>query len=441
MIRAEYPILKEDIFLAKVRAPTGFKMKIYNTTTNESIKATPAMFLILDLCTGDRTVTEIVDQLSSQSGEPSKELIQTITMTLKELQEKDIITFHKVPSKGPTIKEITLEHALEAAQVEITNECNLCCLHCFNNSGNPHPNEMSTEDILSLLDTLSSMGVFHITFTGGEPLLHPHVFKIIEHARRMPMSVDIFTNATLITEDIVERFKILGIRQFNISVDSIDETIHDTFRGKKGSLKRTLRAINLLCEAGFSVKLAISLNQYNKDRIIDILKYFKENNQTDFDTMPVRYSGRGVDGLSITLDEYYQNLVEQFTYLKKEFPEGITKIRRKKRKTCSIGRDSIGIKSNGTIIPCPGCDRGPDLGNVRDSNLEELWEENETLNVIRNTTTETDPMCMKCDYKDFCLGCIAASVSIEGTIRCFTPYACALNKAYEEVIGFSNEEL
>jgi hypothetical protein len=55
MIKAGYPLLKEDISLEKVRAFTGFKLKIYNTTTRESIKATPIMFVLLNLCTGTHT--------------------------------------------------------------------------------------------------------------------------------------------------------------------------------------------------------------------------------------------------------------------------------------------------------------------------------------------------------------------------------------------------
>ena len=439
MIRAEYPVLKEDNFLAKVRASTGFKLRIYNTTTRESIKATPIMFVLLDLCTGAHTVTEIIDQVSGKSGSLPEELVQTVENTLTELQEKGVIAMSRTLRKRTTIKEITLQYPLEAAQIEITNECNLSCLHCFNNSGNSHPRELTTEEILSVLDTLSAMGVFHITFTGGEPLLHPDVFAIVEHARKAPMSVDIFTNGTLITENMVRKFEKIGIRQFNISIDSVDEAVHDTFRGKKRALRRTLHAIKLLREAEFAVKISISLSQLNKDKIIDMLKYFKENNLTDFDVMPVRYSGRGVGGLAVSLDEYYRSLIEQFKYLKKEFPVGITKIREKKRESCSIGRDSVGIKSDGTVMTCPGCDKGPYLGNVRDIDLEEVWEDNKILEIIRNTTTQTDKMCKNCKYIDFCLGCIASAFSVEGTIRCYTPYACAFNRAYDEVIGFVNE--
>ena len=440
MVKAEYPLVKEDIALEKVRASTGFKLKIYNTTTKEGIKAMPIMFVLLDLCTGTHTITEIIDQVSGRPGNPPAELVQAVEDTLTELEKKGVISMSKNPRKGNKIREIAVQYPLEAAQIEITNSCNLRCLHCFNNSGIPHPNELSTEEILSLLDTLGGMGVFHVTFTGGEPLLHPDVFTIIECARKVPMSVDIFTNGTLINEDMVRKFKKIGIRRFNISVDSVDEVVHDTFRGKKGALKQTLHTINLLKEEGFAVKISISLNQLNKNKIIDILKYFKENNLTDFDVMPVRYSGRGVNGLAVSLDEYYHSLIEQFTYLKREFPEGITKIREKKQEGCSIGRDSIGIKSDGTVMPCPGCDRGPFLGNVRDIDLEKVWEDNKTLEIIRNTTTQTDKTCKNCKYLCFCLGCIANAVSVEGIIKCYTPYSCVLNRAYDEIIGLVKEK-
>jgi radical SAM protein with 4Fe4S-binding SPASM domain len=440
MIKAVYPLLKEDIALQKVRASIGFKLKIYNITTGESIKATPIMFVLLDLCTGTHTLTEIINQVSGQPGNPPEELIHVVENTLTELHEKGVISMSKTPRQGSKIKEISLQYPLEAAQIEITNRCNLQCLHCFNNSGIPRSNELTTKEILSLLDTLSAMGVLHVTFTGGEPFMHPDVFTIIEHARKAPMSVDIFTNGTLITEDMVRKCKKIGIRQFNISVDSVDEAVHDRFRGKKGALRKTLHTIELLKEAGFAVKISISLSQLNKDKIVDMFKYFKENNLQDFDMMPVRYSGRGVSGLAVSLDEYYCSLIEQFTYLKKEFPDGITKIHERKQEACSIGRDSIGIKSDGTVIPCPGCDRGPYLGNVRDIDLKKVWEDCEMLGIIRNTTTQTDKTCKNCKYLRFCSGCIANAFSVEGRIRCYTPYSCVFNRAYDEVIGLIEEK-
>jgi len=433
---ARYPAVKEDIFFAEIETPTRVQVKIHDTATKKDFRLTPDTVFLLTLCTGTSTVEEITSTLSEKSGEPIRELSHPLEKILAKLQEKGIIIMNETPRARTAQKEIAMEYPLESAQIEITNKCNLSCVHCFNNSGNPYPNELTTPEILSLLDTLSSMGVYHVTITGGEPLTHPDLFTIVEHARKEPMSVNIFTNGTLITEDIVRKFKKVGINRFNISIDSLDESIHDTFRGKKGVLKKTLKAVHLLKKAGFSIKISVSLSQWNKEGIADVLKYCKENNLQGVEILPVIYSGRGVKGLAVSPEEYYCALVERFTYMKEEFPEGILKIHEKMEEGCDIARNSIGIKADGTILACPGCDKDMGLGNVRDTNVKKLWEEDETLEVIRSTKAKNDAECAHCRWVAFCEGCIAGAFTLERTLRCYYPYRCAVYRAYDMIIGF-----
>jgi len=433
---ARYPAVKEDIFFAEIETPTRVQVKIHDTATKKDFRLTPDTIFLLTLCTGTSTVEEITSTLSEKSGEPTRELSHPLEKILAKLQEKGIITMNETPRARTAQKEIAMKYPLESAQIEITNKCNLSCVHCFNNSGNPYPNELTTPEILSLLDTLSSMGVYHVTITGGEPLTHPDLFTIVEHARKEPMSVNIFTNGTLITEDIVRKFKKVGINRFNISIDSLDESIHDTFRGKKGVLKKTLKAVHLLRKAGFSIKISVSLSQWNKGCITDVLKYCKENNLQGVEILPVLYSGRGVKGLAVSPKEYYCALVERFTYMKEEFPEGIRKIHKKIEEECDIARNSICIKADGTILACPGCDKDMGLANVRDTSLKELWEEDETLEIIRSTKAKNDAECAHCKWLAFCEGCIAGAFTLERTVRCYYPYRCALYRAYDMIIGF-----
>jgi len=431
----EYPILKEDIFFAKIQNDSEVQVKIYNTTTEKDFDATPDTVALLDLCTDTRSIIEIIEELSEQFGKPVEELGEDIASAFAILQEKGIISIEKIPGNPKKSKKITLKYPVSSAQIEITNRCNLSCLHCFNDSGDPCPHELTTEEIFSVIDTLTSMGVHRVTLTGGEPLLHPEFFEITDHARKAPMSVNIFTNGTLITEEHINEFKKLHIGQFNISVDSVDETIHDTFRGKKGALKKTLHAITLLKEAGFPIRIATCLSQLNKDVAVDILQYCKTQDLTDIGVAPVRASGRGVDGLAISPEEYYDVVIKQFTYLKEEFPEGIFEAREVTGKGCSIARHSIGIKSDGTILPCPACNREMGIGNVRDMNLEELWDNSEKLKTLRRIISKNNNTCKTCNYLAFCEGCIAGAFSMWGTLTCYYPYLCATYRAYDEIFG------
>jgi radical SAM protein with 4Fe4S-binding SPASM domain len=435
-----FPVLKEDIFFARVHTPSSETI-IFDTTTQKNFESTPDTVALLELCTGFHSVDDIIGILSEQSGESCKKLTGEIRTFLSILEKKGVIRIAKEKKKkknnkkDTAIKEIYMKHPLDNAQIEITNTCNLSCIHCFNDSGSTHPAEMTTKEILSVIDQLSSMGAHQITLTGGEPFVYPDIFTIIEHARKAPMSVDIFTNGTLITEDTVKKLLKYGIRRFNVSLDSVDPSIHDEFRGKKGALQKTLDGISLLQEAGFAVKLVVSLSQYNKDSIIDILKYMKANTITDFDVLAVRYSGRGVTGISVSLDEFFQVLQQIFEYIKKEFPEACTEIN-EKTGVCSIARNSIGIKSDGVILPCPGCNRDMGIGNIRDTNIKEAWETNKELEQIRGCTAQSDSICSQCEYTRFCKGCIAGAYLTHNELRCHDPYVCAQIKARNTIFEF-----
>ena len=430
-------MLKDDIFFAKIKTASGTRVKICNTATEKDFKPTPDTVALLDLCTGTNRVNEIIAILSEQSGESTEEVAEGVHIILRILQEKGIITVNPSPLKRsiPGAKKVKVNYPIESGQIEITNRCNLSCVHCVNQSGDPCSNELATEEICSAIDRMSSLGAHQITLTGGEPLMHPDLFKIIEHARKAPMAVIILTNGTLITEEHVKKFKELGVNRFAVSIDSMDEDIHDTFRGQKGALKKALNSVNLLKDAGFSVRIAVSLNQYNKNDIVDTLKKLKEHDLTDYQFAEVNFSGRGIEGVSISPEEYYRILVEQLTYFKEENPEKIFEFPFKSGEGCGIARHKMCIKADGTIIPCQVFSEEMGVGNIRDVDLAVFWDTNETLEKLRKMRTENDETCKECMYLRLCDGCIANAFNLEGELRCYDPHTCARTRAYGTVFG------
>lgn len=434
-----YPHLKDDIFFAKIRTPTGTRVKIRNTTTESDFKLNSATVHLLDSCTGTKLVEEIIQHLSEMSGEPIDTLTQSVHNILTVLQEKGVITVGSHPlQKRVRAKEVTLTYPIDTAQIEITNKCNLSCLHCVNDSGTVLPDELATEEIITLIDTLSSLGVSNLTLSGGEPLLHPDLYEIVEHARKTPMTVTIFTNGTLVTEEAIHKFKQARVNRFLLSIDSVDENIHDTFRGKKGALEQTLHAVELLREAGFPLIPSIAVSQFNKECVVNILQYFREHNLTEYQIAAVIFSGRGIGQVAVSPEEYYNVMVDQFAYLEREFPEALQKISKKTQKTCGIGMDRVGFKADGTILACPGCIKEMGIGNCRDSDLAQVWDQSPSLELLREMKVENESMCSQCSYLSFCEGCIAAAFMLKGKSQCYDPYSCALHRAYDEVIGFDS---
>ncbi|MCZ7586955.1 MAG: radical SAM protein [Deltaproteobacteria bacterium] len=126
--------------------------------------------------------------------------------------------------------------------LNITTVCNLKCPFCFNNDILGKRKELSTEEMLDLVDQLAGYrsGLF---LTGGEPFARKDIYEIIEHAKKRGMPVGCVTNATLFTEEKVKRLREIGLDVVIISFHGTEEA-HDKAVVMKGAYKKTMAALD-----------------------------------------------------------------------------------------------------------------------------------------------------------------------------------------------------
>ena len=98
----------------------------------------------------------------------------------------------------------------DIAFIEVTRACNLRCKHCLNNSGEIINNQLTTEEIFNLIKKLAMAGIQEIRFTGGEPLVHKDIYRMIELATNLGIYTSIGTNGTLIDKKVAKKLKDVG---------------------------------------------------------------------------------------------------------------------------------------------------------------------------------------------------------------------------------------
>jgi MoaA/NifB/PqqE/SkfB family radical SAM enzyme len=122
------------------------------------------------------------------------------------------------------------------AQVVVTRRCNLACGYCneYDDFSAPVP----TKDLLARVDHLAALKTATITFTGGEPLLHPDLDKLIRAARDHGMLVTIITNGFKLTRKWIDRFNAAGLQGMQISIDNLepDDVSMKSLHSVKGKL-------------------------------------------------------------------------------------------------------------------------------------------------------------------------------------------------------------
>ena len=94
-----------------------------------------------------------------------------------------------------------------SGSIELTYRCNLRCIHCYldrrSNLESTIARELTTQQIIAIIDQISDAGCLFLLLTGGEPLSRNDFPEIYRHAKKRGMILTVFTNGTLITDTIL----------------------------------------------------------------------------------------------------------------------------------------------------------------------------------------------------------------------------------------------
>jgi len=178
---------------------------------------------------------------------------------------------------------------------EVTQACDLACVHC-RASAQPdrNPEELSTDEGKRLIDQIAALQVPVFVLTGGDPIKRPDLFELIEYARSVGVRVSLTPSATpLLTRDVVVRLKEAGLARLAVSMDGASAETHDAFRGMSGSFARTLDAVRWANEIGLPVQINTTFSRRNIneiDAIVGLMEKLKITLWSVFFLVP---TGRG----------------------------------------------------------------------------------------------------------------------------------------------------
>jgi len=177
----------------------------------------------------------------------------------------------------------------------ITRTCNLKCVHCYSESdGKKYDGELTTAEAKKFIDDCADFKVPVLLLSGGEPLIRPDVFALVEHANKYGIRATFSTNGTLIDKKMAKDIKALNVGYVGISLDGLAE-VNDKFRGQSGAFDKALQGIRNCADIGQRVGLRFTINRYNFKDLEDIFRLIKEEQIPRVCFYHLVYSGRASD--------------------------------------------------------------------------------------------------------------------------------------------------
>lgn len=135
---------------------------------------------------------------------------------------------------------LSRDHPVMAHIIPI-RRCNLSCTYC--NEYDDYSKPVPTDRMIERLDRLADLGTTIVTFSGGEPLLHPELDSLIGHLRKRKVISGLITNGYLLTPQRIRQLNDAGLDHMQISIDNVmpDEV-------SKKSLKVLDKKLQMLAE-------------------------------------------------------------------------------------------------------------------------------------------------------------------------------------------------
>jgi radical SAM protein with 4Fe4S-binding SPASM domain len=323
------------------------------------------------------------------------------------------------------------EGAERKALVQITERCNLHCVHCFVSAGREGIDMELARIECELLPRLAAARVTRLTLTGGEPFVHPELLEIVGLARGQGMTVTVCTNATLILSEQIEEFAALGGVRVNVSLDGFSPQSHGKFRGAPDSFAPTVETMRELGEHGLLKGVLVTPNKLAAvEEYEELCRYARECGAEYVLMNPLSSLGRGVVGIRKlgASEEFMRTLAIDTAPLEEEIE--LVRIRfpndERPLSACEAGR-IVYVFADGALTVCPylvfaartpRSHHDPDefiVGNVfADADIAARLD---AYPIETRVKVRTDPLCGTCSLADDCgRGCPAAVIAAGGNV-------------------------
>lgn len=336
---------------------------------------------------------------------------------------------------------------------ETTRACLLACKHCrASATAEALPGELTTTEGKAFIDQVAGFGRPYpiLVLTGGDCLLRPDIFELIDYAKGLGIPVALSPSVTpMLTPEMIQKIVESGVKAVSISLDGSRAQTHEGVRGIEGHFAKTVEAIRALSSAGLTVQINTTVMRANIDELAeiaqivsdagghiwevfflvqvgrgeiteavsaeeheDVCHFLFDASQYGFIVRTVeapffrRIVSRRIDGDPAPDTELYQRLSAQLV----ELMGPATSRLRAHTTATRDGKGIVFIAYDGEVYPAGFLPHG--LGNIRTKTIANIYRDNPLLVQIR--ASNFSGRCGYCEYADLCGGSRARAYATNG---------------------------
>lgn len=348
---------------------------------------------------------------------------------------------------NPQIQSVDFNERPFIAIWEVTQACDLACVHC-RASAQPdrHPMELTTDEGTALIDQIAELDVPVFVLTGGDPLKRPDLFELIAHARSRGVRVSLTPSATpLLTQNKIQRLKDAGLARLAVSMDGACAETHDAFRGLTGSFARTMDAIRWANQAGLPVQINTTFSRRNIGEIDAIVSLIESLCITLWSVFFLVPTGRGKLNDLLNADEFEQVFTKLYSLSKtasfdiksteaQHYRRFVLQQRAYERSAGTLltvadrvadtigrsphglndGKGFVFVSHTGEVFPSGFLPAS--AGSIRQQSLASIYRDSPLFRDLRDAE-KLEGKCGACEFKQICGGSRARAYALTGNLH------------------------
>lgn len=311
----------------------------------------------------------------------------------------------------------------------ITERCALSCGHCYVVHRSSAA-ELSTAEIVSLMEELADLAVLRLTLTGGEPGLRGDLFEIVSAAQRLHFAVALKTSAVLFDNKGIEELRHAGVVELHVSLYHSSADAHDGFVGLPGAWERAVTALDRFRSLGGVARANCPAMGWNVDAIPAIVDMCRGHGW-DYAVDPRIVGRQDGNGAPRALRPSEDDLVTLLRDKRIMAPPDAPRLGHSP--VCSAGRGGAYITSQGEVLPCPNLPIV--FGSVRDRSFARIWRESPERQRVLKLRWEDSPKCAQCDEAPHCMRCPGDAFTEHGDMQIPSSFDCRMARAIGRVRG------